>query len=152
MFEVFNETDEKVDLKDIEALLKKSVKFLNIENAVFNVIIIDDSKIHEINREYRGVDRSTDVISFALEDAKDNINVPARILGDIYISIDTARRQAYEYYNTEKEEIRFLVIHGLLHLLGYDHMNANDEKEMMSLEEEVLCNYDRTRKDKKEKL
>ena len=151
MFEIFNETNETIDIKDIETLLNNTVKFLSIEEAIFNVIIVDDEKIHEINREYRNVDRPTDVISFALEDDK-IMTSEVRILGDIYVSIDTARRQAYEYYNTEKEELRFLIIHGLLHLLGYDHMNESDEKEMMSLEEEVLCDYDPKRRDRKKEI
>jgi len=151
MFEIFNETNETIDIKDIETLLNNTVKFLSIEEAIFNVIIVDDEKIHEINREYRNVDRPTDVISFALEDDK-TMTSEVRILGDIYVSIDTARRQAYEYYNTEKEELRFLIIHGLLHLLGYDHMNESDEKEMMSLEEEVLCDYDPKRRDRKKEI
>ena len=151
MFEIFNETNETIDIKDIETLLDNTVKFLSIEEAIFNVIIVNDEKIHEINREYRNVDRPTDVISFALEDDK-TMTSEVRILGDIYVSIDTARRQAYEYYNTEKEELRFLIIHGLLHLLGYDHMNESDEKEMMSLEEEVLCDYDPKRRDRKKEI
>lgn len=151
MFEIFNETNETIDIKDIETLLNNTVKFLSIEEAIFNVIIVDDEKIHEINREYRNVDRPTDVISFALEDDK-TMTSEVRILGDIYVSIDTARHQAYEYYNTEKEELRFLIIHGLLHLLGYDHMNESDEKEMMSLEEEVLCDYDPKRRDRKKEI
>lgn len=151
MFEIFNETNETIDIKDIETLLNNTVKFLSIEEAIFNVIIVDDEKIHEINREYRNVDRPTDVISFALEDDK-TMTSEVRVLGDIYVSIDTARRQAYEYYNTEKEELRFLIIHGLLHLLGYDHMNESDEKEMMSLEEEVLCDYDPKRRDRKKEI
>ena len=149
MFEVFNETNEQVDIKDIESLLEKSIKFLNIENAMFNIIIIDDERIHSINKEYRGIDRPTDVISFALEDSDKVEGMEIRVLGDIYVSIETARRQAYEYFNTEKEELRFLIIHGLLHLLGYDHMKPEDEKEMMSLEEEVLINYDPERKSRK---
>ena len=151
MFEIFNETNETIDIQDIETLLDNTVKFLSIEEAIFNVIIVNDEKIHEINREYRNVDRPTDVISFALEDDK-TMTSEVRILGDIYVSIDTARRQAYEYYNTEKEELRFLIIHGLLHLLGYDHMNESDEKEMMSLEEEVLCDYDPERRDRKKEI
>ena len=96
MFEIFNETNEKVDIKDIEKLLKKSVKYLDIEDAIFNVIIIDDERIHEINKEYRGVDRPTDVISFALEDNDKIDDMEFRVLGDIYVSIETARKQAYE--------------------------------------------------------
>ena len=151
MFEVFNETNESVNLKDIELLLKSAVKYLDIDNALFNVIIVDDKRIYEINKEYRNVDRSTDVISFALEDSDKIENMDIRVLGDIYVSIDTARRQAYEYYNSEEEEIRFLVIHGLLHLLGYDHMDEKDEKEMMDLEERVLINYDPQRSSRKDR-
>ena len=99
---------------------------------------MDNEYIHKINKEYRGVDRPTDVISFALEDEPD-IKLDHRILGDIYISIDKAREQANEYGHSLKRELCFLTVHGVLHLLGYDHMKSKkDEEIMFSLQDEIL--------------
>ena len=98
----------------------------------------DNKRIHEINKEYRGVDRETDVISFAMEDEMDIEYDNYRLLGDIYISIDRCYSQALEYGHSRVREICFLATHGVLHLLGYDHMNPEDEKKMFNLQEELL--------------
>ena len=108
---------------------------------MFNVIIIDNDSIHKINKEYRGIDRPTDVITFALEDDKKIDTPEVRILGDIYISYDKVISQAKEYGHSTKRELCFLGVHGLLHLLGYDHMNKKDEEEMFSLQKELLDSY-----------
>ena len=93
-FEIFNETDEKIEeLETLKPLLDFALDYLKIKNAEFNIIIIDNPRIHEMNREYRGIDRETDVISFALEDHKDIEFENIRLLGDVYISIDKARSQ-----------------------------------------------------------
>ena len=110
-------------------------------NAMFNVIIVDNNKIHELNKEYRNIDRETDVISFALEDDKTFNLKDIRVLGDIYISIDKARSQAKEYGHSLKRELCFLCVHGFLHLLGYDHMKKEDEEVMFKLQEEILDSY-----------
>ena len=94
----------------------------------------------EINKTYRGIDRPTDVISFALEE-DENYEVKERLLGDIYISIDKVYEQAKEYEHSVKRELFFLVTHGFLHLLGYDHMTEEEEKEMFSLQEKILDEY-----------
>ena len=141
-FGVFNETKEKIkELDGLKGLLDYALKYLKLENVEFNVIIIDNPRIHEMNKEYRGVDRETDVITFALEDHKDIELEDVRLLGDIYISIDKARSQAIEYGHSLKREISFLAIHGLLHLLGYDHMNPDDEKVMFDLQDKILDSY-----------
>lgn len=114
---------------------------LSLKNVLFNVIIINNDSIHKINKEYRGIDRPTDVITFALEDNK-QINMPeVRVLGDIYISYDKVISQAKEYNHSIKREICFLAVHGLLHLLGYDHMKKEDEIKMFSLQKELLEGY-----------
>ena len=114
---------------------------LTLKNVLFNVIIINNDSIHKINKEYRGIDRPTDVITFALEDNK-QINMPeVRVLGDIYISYDKVISQAKEYNHSIKREICFLAVHGLLHLLGYDHMKKEDEIKMFSLQKELLEDY-----------
>ena len=91
-----------------------------------------------MNREYRGVDRVTDVISFAFEDNNDLVYNDIRMLGDIFICIPQMKRQATEYGHSEKRELAFLAVHGILHLLGYDHMNEKDEKVMFELHELIL--------------
>ncbi len=106
----------------------------------FSVILVNDDKIQEINHLYRHIDRPTDVISFAMQEGEDIIDEhqPELMLGDIFISVDAVRRQAAEYGHSLKREFCFLTVHGLLHLLGYDHMNPADEKTMTELQERVL--------------
>ncbi len=139
--EVFNETDEALDkeLKELKELLVRVVEKENLGDVLFNVIIVDNEAIKKINSEYRHIDRETDVISFALEDEETLVNPSGvRILGDIYISIDKVRSQALEYGHSFKRELSFLAVHGLLHLLGYDHMTKEDEEKMFKKQEEVL--------------
>ena len=105
--------------------------------------IVDNRYIHKINKKYRHIDRPTDVISFAFLDAEDNydkilFSPGPVVLGDIYISLDKAKEQAEEYGHSLHRELSFLFVHGLLHLLGYDHMNEKEEKEMFQLQEEIL--------------
>ena len=141
-FEIFNETNEKIkELSGLKGLLNYALDYLKLDNVEFNIIIIDNPRIHEMNKKYRGVDRETDVITFALEDHKDIEFEDVRILGDVYISIDKARSQAVEYGHSLKREISFLAIHGLLHLLGYDHMKPEDEKVMFDLQDKILDSY-----------
>lgn len=136
---IFNETEEKLneEIKLMQDVLNHAREKLNVLDAIFNVIIVNNEYIHSLNREYRGVDRETDVISFALED-DDTFNPVPRVLGDIYISIDKAKEQAKSYGHSLKRELCFLAVHGFLHLLGYDHMKEDDEKVMFSLQEEIL--------------
>ena len=110
----------------------------NVENAIFSVVFVEDNEIHEMNKELRGVDKVTDVISFAFEDNMDIVYNDIRMLGDIFISIPQMKRQAEEYGHSEMRELSFLVVHGILHLLGYDHMNEKDEKVMFELQELIL--------------
>ena len=101
-------------------------------------VFVDNKTIREINREYRHIDRETDVISFALEDNEEITFEFGRLLGDIYISVEKMQAQAKEYGHSEKRECAFLVIHGLLHLLGYDHIEKEDEKIMFEKQELIL--------------
>ena len=107
-------------------------------NGIFSIIFVNDEEIQQINREYRGIDRITDVISFAFEDNQDLMYNDIRMLGDIYICIPQMKRQAVDYGHSEKRELSFLAVHGLLHLLGYDHMKKEDEIKMFSLQELIL--------------
>ena len=125
---------------DFNAIIETALGYLHIEDDVeLSCIIVDDQRIHEINRDYRHIERATDVISFALED-NDQFYVEGmpRSLGDIFISYDHACMQAKEYGHSIEREMCFLMTHGLLHLLGYDHMSEDDEKEMFALQKEIL--------------
>ena len=135
----FNETKENLDeeFKTVHEVLVHGLKKLKIDEAIFNVIIVDNDYIHKLNKEYRNIDRETDVITFALEDDK-TFNPDIRILGDVYISIDRVHSQSEEYGHSFLRELCFLAVHGMLHLLGYDHMNKKDEKIMFTLQEEIL--------------
>lgn len=141
-FEIINEYGEDIENLDIlKDFINYCIKKLKLKNALFNVIIINNDSIHKINKEYRNIDRPTDVISFALEDDLDITLRDIRMLGDIYISYDMVKKQANEYNHSTKRELCFLAIHGLLHLLGYDHMNKEDEDKMFSKQKELLDNY-----------
>lgn len=138
--EIFNQTNQDIkELDVVKEVLEYAIKKEQLGDVLFNVIIVDNDFIHELNRDYRHIDRETDVITFALEDEKDMITpVDTRVLGDIYISIDKAFAQAEEYGHSLKRELCFLAVHGFYHLLGYDHMNEEEEKVMFAKQEEVL--------------
>lgn len=139
MFEIFNNTNKEIEeIKKLEKYIEFIVNKLELEKAIFNIIFVDNEEIHNINKEYRNIDRVTDVISFALEDNKDIVYEDFRLLGDIYIAIDVAYDQAIEYNHSREREVCFLATHGILHLLGYDHMTIEEEKEMFDKQEELL--------------
>ena len=142
MFEIFNESNKEIkEIDKLQEYMKFVVEKLEIPTAIFNIIFVDNERIHEINKEYRKVDRVTDVISFALEDNPDIVYEDFRLLGDIYIAIDVAYDQAIEYNHSREREVCFLATHGVLHLLGYDHMTEDEAKEMFGIQEELLKEY-----------
>ena len=144
---IYNETDEEFTYSDIiEKVVNKAFETEDIKKASCSIIIVDNTFIHKLNKEYRGIDRVTDVISFALEDDKSMI-IPddIRLLGDIYICLDKAKKQAKEYGHSLERELCFLAVHGVYHLLGYDHENEEDAKIMFKKQEEVLMEYGITR-------
>lgn len=131
------------ELKCDVALYKKVIRsiFKNVKNdKYFNIIFVDNDKIQQINRDYRGIDRVTDVITFALMENMNEVFMEAiDELGDVFICVDKAISQACEYGHSIEREIGFLAVHGYLHLIGYDHMNEEDEKVMFTLQEEILA-------------
>ncbi len=140
-FDIYNLTDINIDdeISAMKKYLEKCLVMENVSNSYFNIIFVDNKKIRELNSKYRNIDKETDVISFALEDEKEeNVYLEKRMLGDIYISLDKAKSQAFEYGHSLKREISFLAVHGLLHLLGYDHMNKKDEEIMFGKQELIL--------------
>ncbi len=122
-------------------LMEKVFSHLSIkDNFLVDVSIVNNEEIHQVNRDYRHIDRPTDVISFAFFDDKDEkvvAGVPTS-LGQILISYEKAEEQAKEYDHSLNREMSFLFVHGMLHLLGYDHMTPEDEKIMFSLQDEIL--------------
>ncbi len=125
------------DTKEYMNLIRGIFKHVR-DSREFNIIFVSNEEIQQINRDYRGIDRITDVISFALLD-NDLSNYNAeRELGDIFICVDRAKEQAEEYGHSLEREIGFLSVHGYLHLCGYDHMNPEDEKVMFAKQDEIL--------------
>ena len=141
--EIFVSIDKEIkELEVVEKVLYKAMEKEKLDNTSFNVIIVDNNYIHELNRTYRHIDRETDVITFALEDDETVVNgSDERILGDIYISLDKAKSQAEEYGHSLLRELSFLAVHGFYHLLGYDHQTPEEEKVMFQKQEEVLESY-----------
>lgn len=141
-YSIKNEYDKYYDcyLK----LLEKTFKHLNLKfDPIVSVSLINDEEIQKLNRDYRNIDKSTDVISFAfLDNEVEPEQVKAiegiQVLGDIYISIDHAIAQSKEYDHSEDREFSFLFVHGLLHLLRYDHISKEQEEVMFALQEEIL--------------
>ena len=136
--EIFNQTKEKIDLDNLKRIVDYTLNKENIDNGLLNVIIIDNERIQKINKEYRKIDRPTDVISFALEDDDTFVKIDERVLGDIFISIDKVHEQSKNYGHSELREISFLTVHGTLHLLGYDHMTETEEKIMFDKQDKIL--------------
>lgn len=137
-YEIINEYNYKEDYTYLNNVIEHTLNKLQITKAYFSVIFIDDKTMQEMNKNYRGINRTTDVLSFALED--NNTYTPEiRELGDIFVSIPKMQEQAKEYQHSEKRELSFLVCHGLLHLLGYDHTKSKEEEErQFTLQDEIL--------------
>lgn len=143
-----NEYLGKDYLPQIESLLQFAATEEGIdEDAEVAVSFVSADEIREINRDYRHKDSVTDVISFAMEEGEEDFEDPTdlRVLGDIIICTDRAKEQAEEYGHSYERELGFLALHGLLHLLGYDHMNEADEKKMFGRQDEILTAYGLTR-------
>ena len=140
---VFNDTKKEYikELQEVKKLLQFLILFSDLGNAEVNVIFTESDKIRNINKEHRNIDKETDVISFALEESKVDTYLDYRVLGDIYISPDAALKQCAEFNNDLTEELKFLTVHGFLHLLGYDHMNDKDTKKMFDRQEMLLDEY-----------
>lgn len=125
------------------------------ENRECSISFVSSERIREINRDFRGIDKVTDVISFALDDDDDDFDTIASVMqndeqfvtsiGDIIISVDRAREQAEDYGHSLERELGFLALHGFLHLNGYDHQTEEEEAEMFGLQQEILSAYGLTR-------
>lgn len=108
---------------------------LELPEAELSVLLTDDGEIHRLNREHRQKDKPTDVLAFAMDES---VPDPAGILGDVVISLDTAERQARSRRRPLIEEVRFLLAHGLLHLVGYDHAEPGEKREMVLMTRQLV--------------
>ena len=119
------------------------------EEDEYSVLLCNNGKIQELNREYRGKDMPTDVLSFALNEGDDyeGSEEEHHLLGDMIISLERTREQAIEYGHSFERELAYLTTHSCLHILGYDHMNDEDKKEMRIEEEFILGNLGYVRED-----
>ncbi|WP_094700349.1 rRNA maturation RNase YbeY [Brevibacillus laterosporus] len=155
--EIVNEQDEEITQEHqqlIEECLQKAAQFEEITGEVV-ITLVNNERIHELNRDYRGVDRPTDVLSFALnEEGEGDMEIFVEesefddypnMLGDIIISIQRTKEQAQDYGHSFERELGFLAVHGFLHLIGYDHGTPEEEKEMFTRQENILQEVGLTR-------
>lgn len=160
---VWDNEQEEYEIKDdlialLESILQKAGEAEGIDQGEVALTFVDNTRIHELNLEYRGIDRPTDVLSFAMnESGEDELDIIYEVeegevledvpdvLGDIIISVTRAQEQAEEYGHSLERELGFLFVHGFLHLLGYDHQDEASEAEMMSKQENVLAQVGLTR-------
>ena len=139
---IYNRTNQDAGVFEqlFEEIAQKAEQRLKLsDDYELSVTFVRSRTIHTINRDYRGIDRPTDVISFAIRDDMEFEMVEGmNDLGDIFINIDYARKQAKQYGHSYRREIAFLFTHGMLHCLGYDHMKPEEEKVMFALQDEIL--------------
>ncbi|MBS4042092.1 MAG: rRNA maturation RNase YbeY [Flavobacteriales bacterium] len=140
---VIDNRQDKIEIKDelIGILEKVVVASLEYEalnpNYEVSLSFVDNDEIQSLNKLYRGKDYATDVLSFPMED-DEFANVEEILLGDIVISVEKAVEQAKEYKHSFEREMAFLTVHSMFHLMGYDHMDKEEEKEMRAKEEAIL--------------
>lgn len=145
-YSITNEYGYEKDYSYLDDVIKRCLEHEKVSNANFSIVFVDNEKIQYLNKNYRNIDRITDVISFAFEDNERIVYNSVRFLGEIYICIPRMIDQAEAYGHSETRELAFLTVHGLLHLLGYDHMTEEDEKEMFALQEVILNEDERTKR------
>lgn len=145
----FLEIEEKTEYIELiekvigQAFLEEKIETINL---YINIILTNPEHIRNINKKYRNIDKETDVLSFPMfekeeiEEMKKNGNDINEPLGDIIISIERVKQQAGEYGHSFERELAYMLIHGFYHLMGYDHMNDEDKKQMREKEEIVLNN------------
>ncbi|MNZ40605.1 Endoribonuclease YbeY [compost metagenome] len=153
----WNNEQDKLEIGDdlielLTTILQKAAESEGVEEGEVALTFVDDEEIHVLNREYRGIDRPTDVLSFAMNESLDEeldivyeveedeeLDDLTDMFGDIIISVERAQAQSEEYGHSIEREIGFLFVHGFLHLLGYDHQDEASEAEMMGKQEAVLA-------------
>jgi probable rRNA maturation factor len=135
----------KIHRRRIREIIKNIIQYLKVdEKTEISILFTDDKFIKSLNKKYRGINKSTDVLTFNLEEG--DLKFPEvdknKLLGDIVVSVETAQRQANNLNHNLEKELMILLIHGLLHLIGYDHEEARDNKIMQVKENEILDTFD----------
>ncbi len=129
---------EGIDRRTLRRRAEKMLAFLEKDDAELSVAFVDDATIHELNREYRHKDKPTDVLAFAMSEGEHG-DVSGHVLGDVIISVPTAKRQAKAAKKTLLDETTMLLAHGLLHLLGWDHETASKDKAMRAETDRLIA-------------
>lgn len=141
------QTVQQVNTELLHHIARHILSFMQVPaHCELSIALVDDEEIHHLNREYRGIDRSTDVLSFAQQETLDDQIVPLHaetttlpmLLGDVILSVETTDRQAHEQRHSFERELYVLLTHGILHLLGYDHMTDEDADVMEGLEQQII--------------
>lgn len=131
--------EDMTELMEEAAALILEDEGVRADEAEISVTFVTDEEIRELNAQFRGIDRATDVLSFPqFEDVQDIPDEGPAVLGDVVISLERARAQAEEFGHSEKRETIYLFVHSILHLLGYDHMEEDEKKEMRAAEEKTM--------------
>ncbi len=131
---------DRVDTEDLAAYIQRALLLEGVQAGTLTVVITDEEAVRELNRTYRGIDATTDVLSFAMSEGEDIILPDEELpyLGDIIIAYPVAEQQAAQYGHSVQEELRLLAVHGVLHLLGYDHATPEEETIMWARQAEIL--------------
>ena len=135
---------DKSIIEDIKRAVETIGELYDVKDSEVRITLTDDKTIHELNRDYRGIDRPTDVLSFAFHESDepeiitDDVDEAIDTLGDIIISVERAKSQAEDYGHSLRREVVFLTVHGMLHLLGYDHMEESERLEMEKEQEYIM--------------
>lgn len=129
---------EPINVNKINKVVKKLLKYLKEEGEI-SLVFCNDQFIKKLNKEYRGINKSTDVLSFAFKEVSYPLDIKQSFLGEVIISTQTTRKQANNFKHSFDKELLILLIHSILHLLGYDHVQLQDAKKMKQKEEELLA-------------
>src|SRR3990172_3661093 len=132
--------EEYVAPEELERVARAALEAEGLPAAELGILITDDATIHDLNRRYADEDKATDVLSFSLREGEEFVSPDdTERLGEVIISLDTAKRQAEEAGRALEAEVAHLLVHGILHLLGYDHAEPDEERAMQAREREVLA-------------
>lgn len=134
----FEERDPDIDPARVKADARQVLRAVGRQKAELSLLVVDDLRMRELNRQWRGIDRTTDVLSFSQVEDEPEAGAAA-VLGDVVISAPTARRQASRYKRTIGGEVRRLIVHGVLHLLGHDHKKPAEAARMRAEERRILA-------------
>ena len=132
-YKIIDEYGCDFDYSYLNKIIDKTLEMENVLSSNFAIVFIDDEKMHELNKNYRGIDRTTDVLSF--------IDGTNKSLGDVFISLNKALSQSTQYKHSLLREVAFLSVHGFLHLMGYDHQTKDEEEIMINKQKEILNKF-----------